>query len=68
MRGELGGIRREWLVWYDTVNQPYLLPQELIRQQARQLMQVETQLMQERLEKMQLLERLQQLGVNVDDL
>jgi hypothetical protein len=48
VEGELGGIRREWLAWYDATNQPYPLPQELIRQLQGQLMQLESQLSQER--------------------
>lgn len=82
VRGELGGIRREWLAWHDQAGIPYPLPHELIQQQKRQLIQLESQLMQERqraeeerqraeqerLEKLQLLERLRQLGVDVDEL
>jgi Uma2 family endonuclease len=71
VRGELGGIRREWLAWHDREGKPYPLPQELIRQLSRQLEQVERQLSQERqraeqerAEKLQLLERLRQLGAD----
>jgi hypothetical protein len=81
VRGELGGIRREWLAWHDKAGTPYLLPHELIRQQERQLMQVESQLRQERqraeqerqraeqerLEKLRLLEQLRRLGVDVEE-
>jgi Uma2 family endonuclease len=89
VRGELGGILREWLAWHDEMGNAYPLPQELIRQLERQLMQerqraererqraeqAEAVLLQERqraeqerLEKLRLLEILQQLGINVDEL
>ncbi|MEL7315657.1 MAG: Uma2 family endonuclease, partial [Cyanobacteria bacterium J06559_3] len=42
MRGELGGINREWLAWYDQNGQPYPLPSQLIRQE-RQRAYVERQ-------------------------
>ncbi len=48
VQGELGGIKREWLAWHDVVGKPYPLPQELIRQLERELMQKDRQLMQER--------------------
>jgi Uma2 family endonuclease len=69
VRGELGGIQREWLAWHDASGQPYPLPQELIQQLQGQLQQeqqraaqLEQALEQERAEKMRLLERLKQLG------
>ena len=117
VQGELGGISREWLAWHDRAGNPYPLPQELIRQLERQLIQerqraeqerqraaqIERAFLQERqraeqerqraeqerqraeqerqraeqerqraeqerLEKLQLLEKLQQLGVNLDEL
>jgi Uma2 family endonuclease len=46
VRGELGGITREWLAWHDREGKPYPLPQELIRQLEGQLMQMDRQLMQ----------------------
>jgi Uma2 family endonuclease len=95
VQGELGGIRREWLAWHDAAGTPYPLPQELIRQLERELMQKDKQLVQkdrqlmqerqraeqehqraaqmeqaleqERLEKLRLLEKLRQLGVNLDE-
>jgi Uma2 family endonuclease len=82
VQGELGGIRREWLAWHDRDSKPYPLPQQLIRRLEEQLIQMDRQLMEERqraeqerqraeverLEKLQLLERLQQLGINLDEL
>jgi Uma2 family endonuclease len=68
VRGELGGIWREWLAWHDKAGRAYLLPQQLIRQQLRQLAEERQRTEQERVEKLRLLEKLRQLGVNVDDL
>ncbi len=75
VQGKLGGITREWLAWHDGMGKPYLLPQELIRQQSEQLAQerlratqIEETLLQERLEKLQLLEKLRQLGVNMEEI
>ncbi len=75
VQGKLGGITREWLAWHDETGKPYLLPQELIRQQSEQLAQerqraaqIEQELRQERLEKLRLLEKLQQLGVNMNEI
>jgi Uma2 family endonuclease len=48
VRGELGGIRREWLAWHDEAGKAYPLPQELIRQQERQLRQERQRAEQER--------------------
>jgi Uma2 family endonuclease len=81
VQGELGGIWREWLAWYDADGNPYPLPHELIRRQQQQLKQerqraeqerqraeqMEQALEQERLEKLQLLEQLRRLGVNLDE-
>lgn len=61
MQGEVGGIRREWLAWYDATSKPYPLPQQLIGQ-------LEEQLMQERSEKLRLIEQLRQLGVTINTL
>ena len=74
VRGELGGIRREWLAWHDKDGKHYPLPQELIQQLEEQLMQerqraiqLEQSLEQERIEKLRLLEQLRRLGVDVDE-
>ena len=101
VQGEVGGIRREWLAWYDETGKPYPLPQQLIGQLEEQLIQVDRQLIQERqlteqerqraeqekqraeqerqraeqerqraeqerLEKLQLIEQLRQLGVDIN--
>jgi hypothetical protein len=73
VQGELGEISREWLAWYDTTGKPYPLPQQLIGQLEYQLMQVDIQLMQERqrteqerLEKLQLIEQLRRLGIDIN--
>jgi Uma2 family endonuclease len=82
VQGELGGISREWLAWYDATGKPYPLPQQLISQLEYQLMQVDIQLMeekqrteqerqraeQERLEKLQLIEKLRELGIDINQL
>jgi Uma2 family endonuclease len=81
VRGELGGIDREWLAWHDLTSTPYPLPQELIQQLRRELIdkdrqlmqerkraiQIEQELEQERLEKLRLIEQLRRLGVDVDE-
>ena len=80
VQGEVGGIRREWLAWYDETGKPYPLPQQLIGQLEEQLIQVDRQLMQERqraererqraeqerLEKLRLIEQLRQLGIEIN--
>ena len=38
VQGELGGITREWLAWYDVTGTAYPLPQEQIRRLGRQLL------------------------------
>lgn len=77
VQGELGGIQREWLAWYDQSGQPYPLPHQMIRQLEAELEQAwqETsrhrqraeqerqRAEQERLEKLRLMEKLRQLGV-----
>jgi hypothetical protein len=75
VRGELGGVEREWLAWHDGVGNPYPLPAEVIqceRQRANQERQRadEAQLRadQAELEKVQLLDRLRQLGIDLDQL
>ena len=67
VQGELGGIIREWLTWYDQAGTPYPLPQQLIRRLEEQLEEMGRQLLQERQEKLQLLEQLRQLGGEVDE-
>ena len=75
VQGKLGGIRREWLAWSDMTGKAYPLPKEQIRRMQKQLLrerqrslEIEELLQQEKLEKLRLLEKLQQLGVNLDDL
>ena len=41
VEGQLGGIYREWLAWYDPAENPYPLPQELIQRLEEQLAQTE---------------------------
>jgi len=48
VQGELGGIQREWLAWYDANGTPYPLPLELLRQQEQQLLQERQRAEQER--------------------
>lgn len=80
VQGNLGGIVREWLAWHDAAGAPHPLPQELIRrlevqleqerrrtQQERQRAEeLEQAIEEERLEKLQLLEQLRQLGMNLE--
>ena len=63
VRGEIGGIEREWLAWFDEMGNPYPLPSQLIRQERQRASQLEQALEQERLEKLRLLEKLRQLGI-----
>ena len=93
VRGEIGGIRREWLAWHDEEGNSYPLPQVLIRQLEGQVFQLEEQVIdlgeqvidleeqvidleeqllqerqkvkQERLEKLQLIEQLRKLGIDI---
>ncbi|MEB3175614.1 MAG: Uma2 family endonuclease [Cyanobacteriota bacterium] len=65
--GELGGIWREWLAWHDERGQPYPLPEQLIGQLQERLTQMELELALERREKLRLRERLQRLGVDLDN-
>jgi Uma2 family endonuclease len=67
VRGELGGITREWLAWHNQEGRPYPLPQELIRQLEGQLMheqlrvaQIEQALLQEQQRAQQERQRAQQ--------
>jgi Uma2 family endonuclease len=62
VKGELGGIVREWLAWFDEAGNPYLLPSQLIRQERQRADQLAQALEQERLEKIRLLEKLRQRG------
>jgi hypothetical protein len=39
VKGELGGIVREWLAWFDETGNPYPLPSQLIRRQEELLRQ-----------------------------
>lgn len=80
--GMLGGIHREWLTWYDPMSQAYPLPHQMIRQleteleaarqeiirQQQRAEQEQQRAEQERLEKLRLLEKLRELGINPDDL
>jgi Uma2 family endonuclease len=75
MQGILGGIHREWLTWYNPAGQAYPLPHQMIRQleaeleAARQeIARQQQRLEQERREKLRLLEKLRQLGVDPNDL
>ena len=75
VQGLLGGIKREWLAWYDASGQPYQLPQQIIRQLRLQVEQAHQQIEQERqraeqaqLENMRLREKLKQLGIEPEQL
>lgn len=94
-QGNLGGIDREWLTWYDDLGQAYPVPSQMIRQLEAQLQQERQRTEQEfrraeqerqraeqeyqraeqeyqraeqeRLEKLRLLEKLKQLGIDPDE-
>jgi hypothetical protein len=68
VQGWLEGIQREWLAWHDASNQPYPLPQQMIRQLTLQLEREQQRTEQALLENRRLRERLQQLGVDPDEL
>jgi Uma2 family endonuclease len=68
VQGMLGGIEREWLAWHDATGRPYPLPQERIGQLEQRAEQAEQALAQERAEKQRLLNRLQQLGIDLEGL
>jgi Uma2 family endonuclease len=40
VKGELGGIVREWLAWFDETGNPYPLPSQLIRQERQRAAQL----------------------------
>jgi Uma2 family endonuclease len=48
VQGQLGGIIREWLAWYDEAGTPYPLTHELIQRLEEELIQLDRQLNQER--------------------
>lgn len=81
VRGKLGGIEREWLAWHNDQGHPYPLPLQRAAQLERSLLQeqqraaqLEQSLFQEQqraeqaeLEKLQLLGKLKQLGIDLED-
>lgn len=82
IRGKLGRLQREWLAWHDMRGNPYPLPSQVIRRERQRAEQLELALRQEQqraeqqqqraeqaeLEKLQLLEKLRQLGIDPDQL
>lgn len=68
VRGELGGIQREWLAWYDAEGNPYPLPQELIRHLQGQLQQERQRAEQERQRAERLAEYVRSLGLDPENL
>jgi Uma2 family endonuclease len=74
-RGKLGRIEREWLAWYDRLEHPYPLPIQIIEQErqrstelAQALQQEQQRANQERLERLRLMEKLRQLGIDPEQL
>ena len=51
VNGEVGGLLREWLAWFDEAGNPYPLPSQLIRQERQRAAELAQALEQERLEK-----------------
>ena len=66
-RGEYGGLTRDWLYWYAEDNQRYPTPAEQIRQAQMQIDLDRTQLAQERDRSTRLAARLQELGIDPDE-
>ena len=60
-RGTYQGITREWLYWYDESGNRYSTPEEVAVEQQRQLEQTQQQLQE-------LLSRLEQKGINPNNL
>jgi Uma2 family endonuclease len=74
-RGTYLGITREWLYWYDQQGNRYLTPEERAEQAEQQLQQERQRLEQERQRAEQecrlreeLLDRLRDRGISIDDL
>jgi Uma2 family endonuclease len=74
VQGEMGGIQREWLAWFNSLGEPYPLPLQMIRQLQAELEQERQEASrqrqraeQEQLEKLRLMEKLRQLGVDPDE-
>jgi hypothetical protein len=68
LEGEIGGIKREWLSWFDDLAHPYPLPTQLLQQERQRISQLEQALEQERSEKLHLIEKLRDLGVDITDM
>ena len=66
-RGEYGGLTRDWLYWYAEDNQRYPTPAEQIRQAKLQIDRDKAQLAQERDRSTRLAARLQELGIDPDE-
>ncbi len=67
VQGELGGIQREWLAWHDASGTPYPLPHQMIRQLQTELAQERQEKLQLMAEKLELMEKLRQLGIDPND-
>ena len=67
VRGRLGRIEREWLAWHNDQGYPYPLPLQRAAQLKQSLFQEQQRAEQAELEKLQLLEKLKQLGIDLDD-
>jgi Uma2 family endonuclease len=74
-RGDISNVPMQWLAWYNQAGQPYPLPEKVIENLQQRLAQVETdlertqiQLTQEQAARRNLLERLQALGIDLEDL
>jgi hypothetical protein len=68
VRGQLGGIEREWLAWHDEHGKAYRLPIQLIRAERQRAEQAEQALFQERQRAERLAQALRELGIDPDRL
>jgi Uma2 family endonuclease len=67
-RGTYQGITREWLYWYKDNGERYLTPEEVNIEQKQQLAQSQEKLVQSEEQLQQLLTRLQQKGIDPNNL
>lgn len=67
-RGSHNGYTREWLYWYDQQGNRFLAPENVIQQERQRATQAEQQLEQERRLREELLNKLRERGINLDDL
>lgn len=67
-KGSYGGWHREWLYWYDHQGNRYPTPEELVKQERQQRELAQQQAEQERRLREELLVKLQERGINLEEL